>query len=63
MTTNEAISAAFSNLSQFDTLVYDYWVGVMYTQDGEIKEDQWNEKNLKFMEDDVMQLSNIWELI
>jgi len=59
MTTKEAISAAFSNLAQFDTLVYDYWVGVMYTQDGEIVEDQWNEKNLKFMEDDVMQLSNI----
>ena len=59
MNTNTAISNAFSNLAGIDTLVYDYWVGKLYTLDGAMIDEEWNETNLKFMEDDVMNLSNI----
>jgi len=55
---NNAISQAFANLSVLNEQVYDYWVSELYTVDGDINEQEWNEKNLNEMEVDVMQ--NSW---
>jgi len=54
---NNAISQAFANLSVLNEQVYDYWVSELYTVDGDINEQEWNEKNLNEMETDVMQNS------
>ena len=54
---NNAISQAFANLSVLNEQVYDYWVSELYTVDGDINEQEWNEKNLNEMEVDVMQNS------
>ena len=58
MSIQEAISNAFSNLAN-DSKLYDHWVGVLYTAEGEIIESEWNEANLKMMEDDVMNLTTL----
>jgi hypothetical protein len=57
----DAISAAFSNLSELSAQVYDYWISELYDNDGDINLPQWNEQNLKLMEDDVMQLTLVTE--
>lgn len=59
MNINEAISNAFSNLAEVAPQVYDYWISELYTVDGDIIADEWNESNLNLMEKDVMNLSNI----
>jgi len=38
-------------------MVYDYWLSVLYTDDGDIAWEEWNEDNLKLMETDIMNLS------
>ena len=60
MTSNiqDAIANAFSNLAESAPQVYDYWVSELYSDEGEILKDQWNESNLQLMEDDVMNLLN-----
>ena len=50
----DAISLAFYNLSQHNQMLYDYWLSELYDEEGEIIVDQWNQQNLKLMEDDVM---------
>jgi hypothetical protein len=50
----DAISLAFYNLSQHNQMLYDYWLSELYDEEGEIIVDQWNQRNLKLMEDDVM---------
>ena len=50
----DAISLAFYNLSQVNQMLYDYWLFSLYDEEGEIISSQWNERNLKSMEDDVM---------
>jgi hypothetical protein len=50
----DAISLAFYNLSQHNRMLYDYWLSELYDEEGEIIVDQWNQQNLKLMEDDVM---------
>lgn len=51
---NDAISLAFYNLAQSNQMLYDYWLSELYDEDGEIISEQWNDRNLKLMEDDVM---------
>lgn len=59
MNINEAISNAFSNLAEVAPQVYDYWISELYTVDGDIIAEEWNESNLNLMEKDVINLSNI----
>lgn len=51
----DSISIAFYNLSQHNTMLYDYWLSELYDEEGAMILDQWNESNLKLMEEDVMQ--------
>ena len=57
---NGAISQAFANLSILNEQVYDYWVSELYTLDGAMIDEMWNEQTVYEMETDVMQ--NSWEL-
>jgi hypothetical protein len=50
----DAISLAFYNLSQTNQMIYDYWLFQLYDEEGTMIESEWNEENLKLMEDDVM---------
>jgi hypothetical protein len=54
---NNAISQAFANLSILNEQVYDYWVSELYTLDGAMIDEMWNEQTLYEMETDVMQNS------
>jgi hypothetical protein len=54
---HDSIGAAFHNLSELSSMVYDYWLSVLYTDDGDIAWEEWNEDNLKLMETDIMNLS------
>ena len=51
---HDAISLAFYNLAQVNQMLYDYWLFELYDEEGDIISEQWNERNLKLMEDDVM---------
>ena len=51
---NTAISNAFSNLANLNVDLYDYYVQRLYTVDGNFVKEEWNEKTLSQMEDDVM---------
>jgi hypothetical protein len=51
---NTAISNAFENLSTLNDDLYDYYVNRLYTVDGDFVKEEWNEKTLSEMEDDVM---------
>jgi hypothetical protein len=51
---NNAISQAFLNLSTVNEDLYDYYVNRLYTVDGDFVKEEWNEKTLSQMEDDVM---------
>ena len=51
---NTAISEAFLNLSTLNEDLYDYYVNRLYTVDGDFVKEEWNEKTLSQMEDDVM---------
>jgi hypothetical protein len=51
---NDAIGLAFGNLAETNQMIYDYWISELYDEDGNLVDEQWNTKNLKLMEDDVM---------
>ena len=51
---NTAISNAFENLSSLNEDLYDYYVNRLYTVDGGFVKEEWNEKTLSEMEEDVM---------
>jgi hypothetical protein len=51
---NTAISEAFLNLSTLNEDLYDYWMNVLYTVNGDFVKEEWNEDNLNKMEKDVM---------
>ena len=51
---NTAISDAFYNLSTLNEDLYGYWMSVLYTVDGDFVKEEWNERTLSQMEDDVM---------
>lgn len=51
---HDAIAMAFYNLSQVNEMLYDYWLMELYDEEGDVISEQWNERNLKLMEDDVM---------
>ncbi len=51
---NTAISDAFSNLAEVNVDLYDYYVNRLYTVDGDFVKEEWNEKTLQQMEEDVM---------
>ena len=51
---NTAISDAFQHLSELNEDLYDYYVNRLYTVDGDFVKEEWNEKTLSEMEDDVM---------
>lgn len=51
---NTAISDAFGNLANLNVDLYDYYVNRLYTVDGDFVKEEWNEKTLQEMEDDVM---------
>ena len=51
---NDAISIAFYNLANSNEMLYDYWLTELYDEEGDTISEQWNDRNLKLMEDDVM---------
>jgi hypothetical protein len=51
---DDAIARAFANLAETNEMIYDYWISELYDEDGDLVDEQWNTKNLKLMEDDVM---------
>ena len=51
---NTSISEAFSNLAEVNVDLYDYYVLRLYTVDGDFVKEEWNEKTLSEMEEDVM---------
>jgi hypothetical protein len=53
----DAISAAFDNLSELSAQVYDYWISELYDDEGDLIAENWSEKSLKLMQDDVRNLS------
>jgi hypothetical protein len=53
----DAISAAFVNLSELSAQIYDYWISELYDDEGDLIAENWNEKTLRLMDDDVMNLS------
>jgi len=57
MNVSASITNAFENLSELSSQVYEYWLSELYTEDGDIIPEQWNEATLKMMENDVMQLT------
>jgi hypothetical protein len=57
----DAISAAFVNLSELSSQIYDYWISELYDDEGDLIAENWNEKTLRLMEDDVMQLTLVTE--
>jgi hypothetical protein len=57
----DAISAAFVNLSELSEQIYDYWISELYDDEGDLIAENWNEKTLRLMEDDVMQLTLVTE--
>ena len=57
----DAISIAFYNLSNLSGQVYDCWVSKLYNEDEDMIAEEWNTQTLKWMEDDVMQLTLVTE--
>ena len=57
----DAISIAFYNLSELSGQVYDYWLMKLYDEEGDMIVEEWNTQTLKWMEDDVMQLTLVTE--
>jgi len=57
----DAIATAFDNLSELSAQVYDYWISELYDDEGDLIAENWSEKTLKLMEDDVMQLTLVTE--
>jgi len=57
----DAISIAFYNLSELSDQVYDYWLMKLYDGEGDMIAEEWNTQTLKWMEDDVMQLTRVTE--
>ena len=53
----DAISQAFINLGDLSAQVYDYWISELYTEDGDLDWNKWNEESLRLMELDVFILS------
>jgi hypothetical protein len=51
---NTAIATAFYHLSELNVDLYDYWMNVLYTVDGDFVKEEWNENTLNKMEQDVM---------
>ena len=51
---HKAISNALSNLSRTNAALYAYWLSELYTPDGDLARDKWNEDTLDLMETDVM---------
>lgn len=51
---SDAINNAFYNLSQTNTMLYDYWLSELYDEEGNLIEEMWNENTLNAMETDVM---------
>jgi hypothetical protein len=49
-----AISNAFNSLSDLNEMIYDYWISELYTEDGDMIDEMWNEDTLNQMETDVM---------
>ena len=50
----DAISNAFSNLSELNESLYDYWISELYDVDGDLIWEKWTEETLAQMENDVM---------
>lgn len=61
MPINDAICLAFYNLSELSSQVYDYWLMKLYDEEGDMIAEEWNTQTLKWMEDDVMQLTLVTE--
>lgn len=50
----DGIINAFRNLSETNTMLYDYWLSELYDEEGNMIEEMWNENTLNAMETDVM---------
>jgi hypothetical protein len=48
-----AIAAAFSDLSNLNEQLYDYWISELYDEDGDFVEGMWDEQTVREMEKDV----------
>jgi hypothetical protein len=51
---HNAISEAFSNLSNLNEQLYDYWIAELYDEEGDLVEGMWTEETVREMEKDVM---------
>jgi hypothetical protein len=51
---HNAISEAFSNLSDLNEQLYDYWIAELYDEEGDLVEGMWTEETVREMEKDVM---------
>jgi len=49
-----AIAAAFSDLSNLNEQLYDYWISELYDEDGDFVEGMWTEETVREMKKDVM---------
>ena len=57
---NEAINNALNNLSNVNEMLCDYWISQLYNENDEPIQENWNERTLKLMEDDVMNQMLAW---
>jgi hypothetical protein len=48
-----AIAAAFSDLSNLNEQLYDYWISELYDEDGDFVEGMWDEQTVTEMKKDV----------
>jgi len=51
---DNAINAAFSDLSNLNEQLYDYWIAELYDEEGDLVDGMWTEETLREMEKDVM---------
>jgi hypothetical protein len=51
---NDAISLAFGNLAELNSMLYDFWISELYDEDGDLVEGMWSEETVREMEKDVM---------
>ncbi len=51
---DNAINAAFSNLSNLNEQLYDYWISELYDEEGDMLDEMWSEETVREMERDVL---------
>lgn len=62
MNIDKAINNAFFNLAHLNTKLYDHWMVVLYHPNGDMNHEEWNEENVKLMEQDVMSMKMLFTI-